>query len=98
MTNRPCACDRYRPGPYDASQCRLCWLYHHDDAFRAYYDAAPRANLPQPPARTLPCLYLGSVLDRLGCPCPGKWQRRCSIHSVCTLEMCKTCPDYEPEG
>jgi hypothetical protein len=50
---------------------------------------------PQAAPRSLPCIYLGGVLDRLGCACPAKWQRACGVHAHCTLEACKTCPDYE---
>jgi hypothetical protein len=85
---RPCERD-HAPSP---ATCRLCWLYEHDGAYRALWDGAPP---PPPGARSLPCIYLGDVIDRGGCPCPGKWRRRCALHGACTVETCKTCPDYE---
>ncbi len=28
---RPCTCENYQPNSgYDNTQCRFCWLYHHD--------------------------------------------------------------------
>jgi hypothetical protein len=78
-------CDLAGPGaPGDADQCRVCWL---------------RLNQPAPaPQRVLPCLFLGPVLNRLGCDCPRQWLRQCELHKVCTLEQCKQCPDYETMG
>lgn len=76
-------CDLAGPGqPGDANECRVCWL-------RLQLDSKPIIR------RSLPCLYLGEVKDQLKCPCPQKWIRACEIHSVCTLEICKICPDYE---
>ncbi len=54
--------------------------------------------LPEPSVpRSLACVYLGDVIDRRGCPCPGKWLRRCGLHGTCTVEVCKSCPDYEEQ-
>jgi hypothetical protein len=86
-----------RRGPYTEEQCRLCWLRLNEPAFGAAGDApGGSGNLGLPgQSRSLPCLYLGEVVDRLGCPCPGKWVRGCALHRVCTLEVCKACRDYE---
>jgi hypothetical protein len=51
--------------------------------------------LPANVGRHLPCLYLGPVMEQGGCPCPARWLRHCDLHRVCTLEQCKTCPDYQ---
>ncbi len=85
--SRPCEGDH----PLSPDDCRLCWLYEHDAAYRALWDAA------EPPARSLPCAYLGAVTDRLGCACPARWRRRCALHGGCTLEVCKRCPDYQEQ-
>jgi len=85
---RPCHAD-HAPSP---ATCRLCWLYEHDAAYRALWDGP--ADAPPPP-RSLPCLHLGAVLDRRDCPCPGKWVRACAVYTTCTLEVCKTCADYD---
>jgi hypothetical protein len=84
---RPCHAD-HAPSP---ATCRLCWLYEHDTAYRALWDGTA------PPARSLPCIHLGAVLDTQGCPCPGRWLRRCGLHDSCTLETCKRCDDYQEE-
>jgi hypothetical protein len=87
----PCYCGRFRRGePYSLDQCRVCWLYEHDSRFRALWgDAGPATR------RSLPCVHLGGVIDRLGCACAAKWLRACALYGHCTLEACKTCPDYE---
>jgi hypothetical protein len=85
-----------RPGPWTADQCRLCWLALNDPAYAALWGPADGTPTAAPGLmRSLPCLYLGEVIDQLGCPCPGKWVRACALHRVCTLEGCKACPDYE---
>src|SRR4051794_32396102 len=84
---RPCTCEQ--PG------CRLCWLYHHDADYRALWSAPTAAITPS--ARLAPCIHLGVVVDRLGCPCLRKWVRRCAVHGTCTLALCQTCPDYEAD-
>lgn len=77
-------CDIAGPGqPGNPNECRVCWL-----------------RLQRPPSsgtmrRSLPCLYLGKVVDKQGCTCPAKWLRHCDIHKVCNLDQCKNCPDYE---
>jgi hypothetical protein len=87
--SRPCERD-HSPSP---RSCRLCWLYENDAGYRALWDGpAPPAIAP---ARSLPCVHLGTVLDRRGCPCPGRWLRKCGLHGTCTVETCKTCADYE---
>ncbi len=94
---RPCRCDNLPPAgqPYSPPYCRLCWLYTHDAAYRNRWDNREQAGSPETLARALPCIYLGPVLDRLDCPCPAKWVRRCDLHQRCTIEICKACPDYE---
>ncbi len=53
------------------------------------------ASLPVPtPGRSLACMFLGEALHSLDCPCPAKWLRACAVHGRCTIEQCKSCPDY----
>jgi hypothetical protein len=78
-------------GPYTLDQCRVCWLYHNDPAYRALWENS------EPSPRSLPCVFLGEVIDRLGCPCPARWRRGCAVHGECSLELCKACPDYQTE-
>jgi hypothetical protein len=85
---RPCHND-HPPRP---ATCRLCWLYEHDAAYRALWDGSPPS-----PSRSLPCVHLGAVIDTRGCPCPGRWLRRCGLHGSCTLETCKRCDDYQED-
>jgi len=87
MTRR-CHCDR--------DECRLCWLFRHDESYQALWGDAAEAGW-QPAPRIEPCIHLGPVLDRLGCACLRKWRRRCELHQTCTLEICQNCPDYEPD-
>ncbi|HTU89586.1 MAG TPA: hypothetical protein VMF69_05760 [Gemmataceae bacterium] len=78
-------CDLAGPGkPGDPTQCRVCWLR---------LNKPPSA--PSPPPRSAPCWFLGEVVDKAGCACPAKWLRKCAIHTICTLDQCKSCPDYE---
>ncbi len=93
---RPCTCnncDLLPGGVYTPDQCRLCWLYFHDPVYRAAWDrdAGPADSAP----RSLPCFFLGPVIDRAGSACPARWRRCCARHGTCTLEQCKQCPDYE---
>ena len=97
--SRPCLCDRCDPSPWSRfreSDCRLCWLYHHDPEYKAHWDAdlLPTSTL----RRSLPCIHLGEVLDKRGCPCPGLWLRGCPLHGPITIQTCKTCPDYEEDA
>lgn len=41
--SRPCECDRFERGkPYDVkTMCRLCWLYHNDDRYKALWTDKP---------------------------------------------------------
>ena len=96
--SRPCTCDDCDPlpwAPYQSGQCRLCWLYHHDPAYQRHWDGETEEA---PARRSLPCVQLGEVLDKQGCPCPGLWLRECHLHGTITIQTCKTCPDYEEDS
>jgi hypothetical protein len=101
--SRPCECERCDPEPwgeYRPGDCRLCWLYHHDPAYRERWDDQSGEGRPDPAEshrRSLPCVHLGEVLDKRGCPCPGLWLRACPLHGPITITFCKTCPDYEED-
>ena len=97
--SRPCVCERTDPSPwaeYRLGDCRLCWLYHHDPEYRARWDESPPPE--EVPRRSLPCIHMGEVLDKKGCPCPGLWLRHCPLHGPITVQTCKTCPDYEEDA
>ena len=91
---KPCCHADSEPG------CHLCLLFDTNPAYRQLWGGGPLPASPPPAAvtRSLPCLYLGEVVDKLGCPCPGKWVRKCGIHGACTITGCKSCPDYEEAG
>ena len=75
------------PGqPGNPNECRICWLRLNKPI---------SVDRPSDGVRSSPCLFLGEVLDKLGCSCPAKWIRACAIHKVCNLDQCKSCPDYE---
>lgn len=82
---RPCSCD-------DVRRCRLCWLFHHDERYRALWNENERMV-----ERRALCVHLGRVVDRLGCPCERRWKRQCDLHEITTLDQCRTCGDYEPD-
>jgi hypothetical protein len=81
-------------GNHAPGQCRVCWLYDNDAAYRALWAGVEPA--PAAP-RSLPCIFLGAVIAQDGCPCPARWLRGCAVHGVCRLEQCKSCNDYQPE-
>jgi hypothetical protein len=89
---RPCHADH----ELSPATCHLCRLYETVPAYRELWGGPPLAGPPRPlEPRSLPCLFLGEVLDKLGCACPGRWLRACAVHGRCTLQVCKVCPDYQ---
>ncbi len=100
---RPCLCDKAVTGqPFTTDQCRLCWLYHKDPAYRQFWDSAA-SPVYAPPSQ--PCLYLGDETgERRPCQtCAGRVQlklRHCVLYGVCTeskplpmVPCCQSCPD-----
>ncbi len=100
---RPCTCDRVHADParpYTPDQCRLCWLYRHDPAYRALW-VGPGDRVP-------PCRHLGEPTGgTVVCPgCCGVVALKlfaCAIHGRCTplraappVPCCLTCPDRRP--
>jgi hypothetical protein len=88
---RPCSADHPDPG-VTKDVCRVCYLYCVREEYRRLWQDD---GTPVPRARSLPCLFLGEVLDRLGCQCPARWLRACALHKVTTLIACKDCKDYQ---
>jgi hypothetical protein len=103
-------CDLAGPGrPGEANECRVCWLrLATRSPLPCTHGRGESSFSPLPRSggegrergvslvrRSLPCVYLGDVKDRVNCPCPKMWVRACALHSECTLEQCKVCPDYE---
>ncbi len=96
---RPCTCDRFNPdplAPYTLDQCRLCWLYHNDPAYRALWDAGM-------PRQLTVCRHRGEAVDLVECPsCHGRIRLKvfaCAVHGRCTtdtplstLACCKAVP------
>ncbi len=77
--------------------CRLCKLLTTDARYQALWANSEPIVPPQAPTRSLPCIFLGDVRDRLGCSCPGRWLRGCDLHETTTINSCKTCTDYLSE-
>jgi hypothetical protein len=89
-------------GPYDLSQCFLCW--------RNLNRGRPGTGAASPPAplvrRPLPCVHLGAATGRqVECgPCTGRARLKvhsCAVHGECTLTPgggLPSCPceRYEP--
>jgi hypothetical protein len=89
-----------RPGPYTLDQCRLCWLYLNDPAYRALWADGT-------PDRSRPCVHRGQTHREEHCPtCRGTVRLKvfaCARHGECTIARslagvpcCATCADYEP--
>jgi hypothetical protein len=89
--SRPCMHRGQQPL---ARSCRVCELFETSREHRQLWGGPPPAGEKR---RSLPCIFLGEVLDRRGCPCPGKWLRACALHGPILIEQCKTCGDYEAE-
>lgn len=99
---RPCTCEDHQTGPYGPGQCRLCWLYHNDPAYRALWDSH---TMPL----TVACRHLGAATGAtVACPsCRGTVALKlfaCAIHGACTVARavagvacCASCPDRETE-
>jgi SAM-dependent methyltransferase len=41
------------------------------------------------PRQNIDCIHLGSIRDRLDCPCPRRWVRACERHELCTIDEIK---------
>lgn len=54
-------------------------------------------QIEQPKIRSVECIHLGKIVDRLGCNCQRKWKRECSIYGLTSLNGCDTCKDYLPD-
>ncbi len=98
---RPCNCENQRPGPYTPDQCRVCWLYHHDPAYRALWNAAAYGV-----AASI-CRHRGEAVDLIECPsCQGRIRLNvfaCDVYGRCTADRlvegtacCKGCLDKVP--
>ena len=81
--------------PWSADYCRVCYLYETDPDYQRLWDHPAPTVEPVPEVRQTPCVHLGAVLDKKGCPCPGLWERRCGLLGTCTMQQCKGCPLYE---
>src|SRR4051812_45863093 len=89
-------CDHCRPGEaYTPDQCRVCWLWHHDPAYRRRcQEEAP--DLPAaargtavPARRERPCRHLGEEHRQQECrTCRGQVRIKvltCAVHTECSL-------------
>jgi hypothetical protein len=85
--------------PYFDNGCRLCYLYHTDEAYRALWDNRPVPPSPFAVIRPLPCLHLGPVVLRARCVCHRQDIRQCGKGhgQVSQMGACETCTDYEAD-
>ena len=102
--NRPCTCEQCTPGqPYTPDQCRVCWLYHNDSAYRTLW------NSQEAHSRNGPCIHRGDLLREDQCPsCRGVVRLKvfaCGLHTECTVARvltgcacCANCPDFAAEN
>lgn len=106
-----CSCKNSKKSIYTIDQCPKCWLYINDLPYRMELEAKTatwqsnqtnqQAIQPPTPKPKKPCLYLGKVIDRAACNCPGKWVHECEKHGKCRRGMtkdgiqgCIGCPDF----
>ena len=95
---RPCQCDRFEE-VYKLTDCRLCWLYHHNPFYKSLWDGEP---LPTPAAASgprvvvvsvrnlnAPCVHRGEQVSEMPCsPCQGNVLVKvfsCKVYSLCTI-------------
>lgn len=95
---RSCTCDHVTGPVYTADQCRRCWKWHYDAAYRTAHGGGARQSL---------CQHLGGANGETACPsCRGSVRLKtfgCSVHGTCTLHKaagglacCAQCPSYSP--
>lgn len=87
---RPCTCDRCEVGkPYEAGQCRLCWLYHHDASYRALWGGEP---LPGPSLLRKVANFAGAIVQHVhhGLPMVSSEEKERR------LAICRSCEHHLP--
>jgi hypothetical protein len=83
---RPCTCEKIRPGElYTPDQCRVCWLYHNDPAYRQAWGGL----LEMPDVVKQAANFLGAVVQHAlaGLPHASKeeTERRLAICRACVF-------------
>ncbi len=105
---RPCFCNRFIAGGEFVVRrdCRLCWLYAHDETYRNFWDRSsvtPQANAPRPL-----CIHLGEFIRSEVCTfCKARRRltavHACAIWGTCSIKPyragqpendCRSCPQY----
>lgn len=67
--SRPCECERVVKGSkYEASQCRVCWLYWHDPRYRSLWGGNPTEVIQYDGKEVSPVV---DAPKRCGCLAPG---------------------------
>lgn len=107
--SRPCYCENVRIGSaYTTDQCRLCWLYHHREDYRALWDSSDFGLLENSNPKAAKCKYRGSHIREEECKaCRGHVRIKifaCEIHQTCSIakpiagaHCCAECTEYESE-
>ncbi|HEX8202845.1 MAG TPA: class I SAM-dependent methyltransferase [Isosphaeraceae bacterium] len=65
-------------GPGSAPAVRDAWMALADAGLLLLESPDPRQHVD--------CQHLGPIVDRLDCPCPRRWLRRCDWHTYCTID------------
>lgn len=97
--SRPCSCDNVSGPVWTEEQCRRCWLWHYDPAYREHWGGGSVRSS---------CVHLGAATgETTPCPsCPGSMRIKilgCGVHAQCSvvkkvpgIACCGDCPDYQP--
>lgn len=103
MSERFCNCERYiKESKYDISQCRICWLYHHQPNDIGFVGANQSLSITQKGR----CKHLGKATDKtVECDsCNGRVRLKlfeCAVYSLClpgkqidNIACCIGCDSY----
>jgi hypothetical protein len=92
---------------YTSAFCRYCWLWEHDNRYRALWGGQRAPGRSQ--AARLPCVHQGEPTGGMvPCgTCKGQTSLKvfsCAVHGACTLaraseeiRSCASCSNYQPD-
>jgi hypothetical protein len=81
--DRPCGnCNRCKVGPWDSSQCRVCWRYHNDPTRREAWDG--------PGALKQAANFVTAAVQHVAAGLPTVSEEEYQAR----IAVCQTCPLY----
>ncbi len=67
---RPCECGRATVGGWpECGPCRLCWLWHNDERYRALWSGSPLPPVAGGPGSELAAILSAAGYEAVGCGC-----------------------------